>query len=416
MQKYKTVKSTHDNSSLNNKVPSSPATYHHSHIAGYLSDDSRFLIACCQANPSEEEIDFIKNSLPAIDCQQLVGIASRHGVLPLVYKTLKNLSQSGKADFQDFLSELKPINMSIAQRNMLMSSELIKIMRLLEENHIEALAFKGPALAQMAYGDITLRQYSDLDILVERAQVHRIAFLLKEEGYVNTLSLSSAQQEQVWYQHAKDMVFFHPQRRIILELHWLLLDDDYPVQMDLDVVWREQKTIQINGYDIQTFSSETLLLYLCIHGSKHLWERIGWIKDIDLMIRTQKIDWEHLAVFIRGSGFERMFLLGLHLTNTLFDTPLPKTVKEQIHDQKWLRELSDYIMDDWTLHRNMFHNSAAMLHLFPILKMKLQYLHKVIMRPSKNEYRFVDLPKKFYWAYYLLRPYLLIRKYLRPTD
>jgi len=34
-----------------------------------------------------------------------------------------------------------------------MSAELIKVMALLEENGIEALTFKGPALAQMAYGD-----------------------------------------------------------------------------------------------------------------------------------------------------------------------------------------------------------------------------------------------------------------------
>ena len=50
---------------------------------------------------------------------------------------------------------------------MLLTSELIKIMKLLEENDIKAIAFKGPTLAQLAYGDVTLRQYVDLDLLVE---------------------------------------------------------------------------------------------------------------------------------------------------------------------------------------------------------------------------------------------------------
>jgi len=43
-------------------------------------------------------------------------------------------------------------------------------MALLEENGIEALTFKGPALAQMAYGDTSLRHYSDLDILIRKEQ------------------------------------------------------------------------------------------------------------------------------------------------------------------------------------------------------------------------------------------------------
>jgi hypothetical protein len=50
---------------------------------------------------------------------------------------------------------LKIAYTQIAQRNMMMSAELLKIMQLLEKNQIESLAFKGPSLAQMAYGDIT---------------------------------------------------------------------------------------------------------------------------------------------------------------------------------------------------------------------------------------------------------------------
>ena len=53
---------------------------------------------------------------------------------------------------------------------MLMSAELIRIMKLLEKNDIKALAFKGPVLSQMVYGDITLRQYVDLDVLIRKGR------------------------------------------------------------------------------------------------------------------------------------------------------------------------------------------------------------------------------------------------------
>ncbi len=132
-------------------------------IANQLNDELRFLVACCQSEPSGSDIEFIQNSLSTIDYQVLTTLASRHGILPLVYKTLKKLTENSDLNAQSstlnaMLSELKVQYLGIVQRNMLMSAELIRIMKLLEENGIEALAFKGPTLAQMAYGDITLRQ------------------------------------------------------------------------------------------------------------------------------------------------------------------------------------------------------------------------------------------------------------------
>ena len=56
--------------------------------------------------------------------------------------------------------------MDIVKQNMLMTSELIKVLKILEENNIEAISFKGPVLSQLAYGDVVSRQYCDLDILI----------------------------------------------------------------------------------------------------------------------------------------------------------------------------------------------------------------------------------------------------------
>ncbi len=376
----------------------------------YLSDDLLFLIACCQTNPNKENINFIQNSLFALDQELLTTIANNHGILPLVYKTIKNLSQCNS--FRNtLLSDLKARYIQITKQNILMSAELIGIMKFFKKNGIEALAFKGPTLSQMAYGDITLRQYSDLDILIKQEDRYKISKLLESQGYEQILILTSV-QEKNWYKHTKDMSLFHPKKGVHIELHWLLLDNDYPIQVDLDHIWTDPQKIVINGQKIPTFSTESLLFYLCIHGSKHLWERIEWIKDIDLMIRTHNLDWEHLAIQVKESNFRRMFLLGLYLSHTLFQTPIPIYFKQQMNDQNWLIKLNDFIINNWQVHQNMFYNSVAMLYLFPTMKMKLLYLHKIILKPSKNEYRFIDLPKGLYWMYYPVRPYLLIKKYL----
>ena len=61
---------------------------------------------------------------------------------------------------------MKQHYMDIVKQNMLMTSELIKVLKILEENNIEAISFKGPVLSQLAYGDVVSRQYCDLDILI----------------------------------------------------------------------------------------------------------------------------------------------------------------------------------------------------------------------------------------------------------
>ena len=53
----------------------------------------------------------------------------------------------------------------------------------MKTHDIEALAFKGPTLSQMAYGDITLRQYSDLDILVDEKEIFKAGSVLAQHEY-----------------------------------------------------------------------------------------------------------------------------------------------------------------------------------------------------------------------------------------
>ena len=340
-------------------------------------------------------------------------MALSHGILPLVYKTLKKLHTSHQLQITDheILSAFKQQYLSIAQKNMLMSAELIKIINLLKENHIEALAFKGPTLSQMAYGDITLRQYVDLDVLVKKEYIYKIDALLKDRGYQRVLEMTPT-QEKVYMKNAHDLGLYHPKSGVHFEMHWSLMNEDYPMQINLDTIWKNPQTIKINGKDISTFPTEELLLYLCIHGSKHLWERIEWIKDIDLMIRTQKIDWEGVIERSQNTGFEKMVYLGLSLTAQLFNTPLPQNITGHIVKLKVLDELSDFVLQSWQTPMSAFRNTSAMLKLFPGTKEKLIYLNSILIKPSLNEYWAVDLPKKLYWAYYFVRPYMLMKKYL----
>lgn len=377
-----------------------------------LNNELSFLIACCKVEPSVEDIERIHTYVNSerLDINALISLANQHGVLPLVYKTIKNIVENDSSLNAEILTVLKTHYLSISQRNMLMSAELIRIMKLFEDNSIKAFAFKGPALAQMAYGDITLRQYCDLDIMVKKEDIYKIDRLLKDRGYQRIVKLSPI-QEKVYIQNTKDLGFYHKKNGLHLEIHWSLFNKDYPLQFDSDNIWKDLQTIKINQEEIKTFPIEELLPYLCIHGSKHLWDRIEWIKDIDLLIRKQNIDWETVMKKIDGSGFEVMICLGLFLAMHVFKAPLPKNIIDHIADIKVLDTLSDFVLQNWESPKNMFQRTHAMLKFFPDIKKKSLYLHNILIKPSLNDYWFIDLPKPLYFGYYFVHPYLLLKKY-----
>ena len=219
-----------------------------------ISDEIRFLIACCQTDPSKDDINFIHSypAAPNTDYSSsqsdtetsfltphssfLIPLASRHGVLPLIYKTLKSLSQSNNSNHKslitnhEILSAFKQQYLNIAQRNMLMSAELIRIMKLLRENDIEALAFKGPALSQMAYGDITLRQYVDLDILVDENDAFKAGKLMSENGHTAVLPLKILKNKTCLHT-AKDFSLMSKSGGVHTELHWRLFEKKYNISL-----------------------------------------------------------------------------------------------------------------------------------------------------------------------------------------
>ena len=205
---------------------------------------------------------------------------------------------------------------------MLMSAELIRIMKLLEENGIEALAFKGPTLAQAAYGDITLRQYSDLDILVDENDAYMAGKLMSESGHTAILPLKILSNATCLHT-AKDFSFMS-KGGVHTELHWKLFEKKYAIAIMSCATEKKCQSVIINGKTVRTPQNELLLVYLCLHGAKHAFERIEWICDIDRLVRSTEVCWDEAIAIAEQSRSKRSFYLGLSLAQSLFHTPLPR--------------------------------------------------------------------------------------------
>ena len=98
------------------------------------------------------------------------------------------------------------------------------------------------------------------------------------------------------------------------------------------------------GRDVLSMSAEDLLMVLCVHGSKHCWERLTWVCDVAEMVRANpELGWEGILDRSGALHISRAVLLGLDLAKSLLDAPLPELVLSAIRNDRGLHWVSSFI-------------------------------------------------------------------------
>jgi hypothetical protein len=374
-----------------------------------LTNEIILLIECCKISPDfiliEEKISQIKN------WDNLITLSYSHGVFPLVYKILKKYDEKIPLDK---LSFMKQTYMDVVKTNMLMTSELIKISKLLEENGIKSIAFKGPTLSQMAYGDVVSRQYVDLDVLVDENELLNAIKILKKNDYVleDDFKLELLKNNRNIFHD----VTLRKNALVNIELHWRLFSDEYMTGIaDLNI----EENIKIFEYQnnkLKVFENEIQILYLSIHGAKHNWERIEWLVDIVRFIENNAIDWKQLLHFIERTKTEKILFSTFYLCKTILDLSLPKEIEEKVQKTNILNfsqrfEIFFYKNFDYILYHDKEAKKISKIQ-FDILygyKNKLLFIFALI-KPTELDYQTVKLPKYLSFLYYLIRPFNLITR------
>lgn len=384
-----------------------------------MTPNIQFLINCCKNEPTGSDIKQLQLHIKELDSQQLsemVSLAHAHGVFPLVYHAIQ--AHAANLLSEQSLAELKQHNMNIVMQNMKMTAELVRIMGLLEENGIEALAFKGPSLSQLAYGDITKRQYCDLDILVDEDNILSAGNCLSQNGFDPAFPLKIL-QNKTCLSVTNDLGFYNKNNNLLIELHWKLFREKIARHLKFEQFYNDKQSIELNNNSISTLSSETLLVYLCLHGSKHAWERIEWICDIDKLIRSvENFDWKAASIIAEQMDTKTTFYLGLKLGQILFQTPLPEDIKKCISTDR-VNKLCNQTID--MLNNNFIFDEGYLkyktIHIYQMdlletrLK-KLNHLATTYFGISRNDCQSFPLPPALKFLYLFIKPFRVAVKYL----
>ncbi len=346
-----------------------------------------------------------------IDWQYFFLLARRHSIVPLVYLQLDRCASDLVPS--EHLSLLKKHYFENVARNAVLTAELCRLIARFGASGIDAIAYKGPVLALFAYGNVGLRRFVDLDVIVKKSDVLKAREILLDEDYTPSKSLSLNQQELLLRtQH--NLQFSRDNHRMIIELHWEVAPHLFASTVSSEQLWESLSSIDLNGTLVNTLSANDLLFSLCVHGSRHLWERLGWICDIAELLARHSFDWPTLLKRAAEADSDRMFLLGLYLAARLLEAPLPTVVKQRCNSDPRLTSLADNVVEH--LFNGPTHVPATSREIFKYnigvrktLSARARYI-LYMLRPTDSDLGAYSLPESLSFGYYLSRPFRLLKR------
>jgi len=345
------------------------------------------------------------NPRAGLDWDYIFNTAQAHGLLPLLHKHLS------KADVPlHFLSRLKRESVANSQSILHLIAKQLRIYKLFKENEIPVALFKGPLLAQMAYGDFSLRQAGDIDVLIHRQHFTRARSLLESLGYEMYPKLTAPQLASHLNNHC-EIQFVRDDWFTVVDLHWDLAPRSFVFKLKADEVMSRLQSVSLAGTVVETFSAEDSVLYQAMHGAKHLWRCLEWITALAETIRaTPSINWDVVIDRAVQAHATRILALGLRLVENFCHTPIPNAVDPDRSMQRMAQNIREQIFTTG----GPAHSTETNLYNLRIMDRKRDALLsacRALFVPTLSDWQALALPPRLHSLYYAFRPLRLSKVY-----
>ncbi|PSB01653.1 nucleotidyltransferase domain-containing protein [Merismopedia glauca] len=385
--------------------------------------EQQLLLYCTKSAINPEFQPEVTNFLakePEINWENFLKLAQDHRVIPLVGRSLQNISPSVVP--QAISQQLAGYVSNQTRQSLLLTRELVNILQLLEKEQVLAIPFKGACLAAFAYGKIANRTFSDLDILLHRADIPKAIEILLNNRYRDRYQLTPAEIAERWERHHEwDLI--KDNGLVALDLHWGFTERPIYFPLNLDDLQPRLEPFNLVGKQVLSFSATDTLLILCVNGSKECWHKLLRICDIAALISSHsEIDWEQLLKTATQLGSRRMVFLGLILAQELMGTVLPELVLKAIEKDKKGKLLAIEIENRLFLgidqSLGQVDTSRYYLKMRERWRDRLWYIYHLVkysggLTPSQRDRDLISLPPGLSFFYYFLRPLRVLPKYGR---
>lgn len=367
----------------------------------------QLIVAACRRALGSAPADDIAALVSSVtDWPALVRGVDAHAVAPIVYAPL---AQTGRVP-AEALAQLRAAVDENALRSIVLARTLREIVALLDDEQIAVIPIKGPLLARAAYGDLASRRFADLDLVVHRRDLDRARAVLAQRGYQPAIALPH-DAEAALLGADYHIALVAPEHGTAVELHWALIRPGLAGLRDETWAWTHARDTTALGTPMRTLTTDATFVYLCVHGSKHLWSQLGWLCDVAALARTEErtLSWPAVRQLATAIGATRMVALGCALASELLGAKQCDAFGAMDANVRHL--VSD-------VRARLFDDAPSMslpafqLRVRTRLGDRVAYLAGIAAAPHAADVQFAALPRRARALYYVLRPARLVVKHV----
>lgn len=378
------------------------------------------LLCCARTRTNPEMSQRIREAAQKeIDWVQFIRLALRHDTLPLTYWNLQRICPDIVPS--GVLEPLRARYDAEAAEGRLLAEELVGILGLLDAQGIAAVPYKGPALAVRLYGDLSLRGFGDLDIVVCERDVLRARRLLIDRGYAPE-RVDTGELNQFLREH-HEMLLYRADGKVRLDLHWRYTSRSACLAGDPERFLQQLETISIAGEQVRSLRLETYLLVLSMHAAKHQWVQLKLICDIAEILAVPDLDWHYVLHEADDLGLKRALGTGLLLAQGLLGAAVPRKLAQDLKIDRTAKVLAAQACtrlfeepgERWGLQGGITSQLEFRERFRDRAKILLRYFLKKL-KPNERDRWFLPMPRALSVAYYVVRPLRLALERMGRTD
>jgi hypothetical protein len=379
--------------------------YNKQDIYEKITGEQKLIIILCKIKLDRDDLKFLQsNPIGSFDWNYILSFSQKHGISSLIYSNILRYLDSKVPAI--ILNSFRANNLENSKKNLFLTSVLIKIVNELNESGTEVIPYKGAVLSQLIYQNVTIREFSDLDLIVFKKDIPRVKEYLVKNNFNTQFDLVKYQQDYYLNSKYYYINFLRSDNKVALDLHWASAAPNYSFSRPLDYFYGRLEELEINNKVFAVLSTEDLFLQLCLHGAKHNWSRFNWITDIaNLLVIKPEIDYDYMIYEAKKLNCINVLAYGLGLINKLFnlriilDKDLGLKNENKISGQQLSLITTIFELDNY--------NNKTEVSLFPeyfnSYKDKVNFYMNNYIYPTPIELSLINLGGRLFFLYYLIR-------------
>ena len=340
-----------------------------------------------------------------------VALLSRlHRIRPVVYRILlvTNMPAQIKEQLKNELHAITLQNFAIAQ-------ETQRILNRLQAHDIAVIPYKGVAFSNEFYGDISMRESSDIDLIINPNNIDKILPILIEDGYECHYAKSLARIDRnKLLEQQKDICFDKKSEpRFHVEFHWRIIHPNFlMLKPTSEFIIQRKERFKLEK--IEHFRAVLL----------HHWAHDGleYLKTlVDLAQAYQNLNKTEIHHYLTKENTNNGLNIVLEVVNQIFGIETLTKNKLNNTEKRLINRIVKFNLESKVgkikgpattlLVKQYYRYYTNQLHFISGIFKKLAFTIRFWIRllsPKQGDIEVIGLPKYLQFLYVLVRPFRLL--------